>query len=218
MLDSTSPTAANLAGLLAECAANAPASFRDQRQSWGFTSAGKIIAEAKATGLATNVDGVLEQFLKSTDPDEVWLALVFLPLPRAIALGMQHLDQSQWYDNVSEEWRALLGRAVSQGLVPYDPSMRALRPHPGGRSFVASIIAYDNAWFWSNVDTVLGKKAADVEFELLLALRELSQSEAHKLRAALPHGLAPDVVTAFENAITKYDTSGAYERTGSDRF
>lgn len=213
------PTASNLAALLAECAANAPASFRDQRVAWGFTAAGQLLTEARQQGLGAIAESLLEQLLRSDNADEVWLAMTFLPLDRLVALGLATLDPSPWHDDVREEWRVKMGTAVSQGLVPYTTAMRSERALPGGRAFVPAIIAYDHAWFWQNVATVLGKRPADVKFELSFALGELTRGEAQQLKAALPSaGLAADVTAAMQSALDELDATGTYATRTTDRF
>lgn len=213
------PTASNLAALLAECAANAPASFRDQRVAWGFSAAGTVLTEARQHGLGAIAEGLLEQLLRSDNADEVWLAMTFLPLDRVVALGLPSLDQTRWHGDVRQEWRVKMGTAVSRGLVPYTTAMRAERTAPGGRAFIPAILAYDHAWFWQNITTVLGKRASDVKFELSFALGELTRSEAQKLKGALPSaGLPPDVTAAMQAALDEFDATGTYAVRATDRF
>ena len=179
------PTAANIEELLKECAANAPAQFRDQRIAWGFTEAGRLLTEARKQAFGNVAYAALEEMYASDDCDQAWLAITFLPLARLVALGLSTRSTAGWHEDAEAGWRAKLGQAATLGLVPYATSMRAERDKPSGATFVGAIVRHDRAWFWQNLTHVLDTTPQKAKTTLLLALADFSPTEMTQLQAEL---------------------------------
>lgn len=206
----TTPTSDNLRALLARCADEAPASFRDQRQAQGFSTAGDILTEARAAGIDSLP--VLSDMLKSKNPDEVWLALVFLPIEALPAAGIATLAFDDLYEDVQSELRVKLGLTIARGLVPYDAGLRRERQRPGGRGLLAAQIAYDHDWVWHSYQDALGPTLPAARFDVGFALAELGPDEVRALREELAQntvGLPDDWAATLAADVDRHIAAGA---------
>jgi hypothetical protein len=212
-------TPQTLGALLRECASNAPASHRDQRQAWGFSVAGRLLSEARAGGFGDLADAILAELFSTGDADERWLAITFLPIERQVALGLAALDPNTLSDDGREELRVRKGAALVAGLLPYSPSLRSERKLSGGRALVPALLAHDLPWSVTHLDEVLGKRVDDARFELSCALSGVTRDQAAALRQALVSAprqgagaLTDELRSALVGALDDFDATGSYRQ------
>ena len=183
----TAPTAANIEGLLRQCAEAAPYPRLD-RSDWGFRESHRLVEELRARGEIEAVYSAMSHLLETGNGDEQWLAMNGLPHDRLMGAGFATLDPSAMREEGQRVYRSLLAVLIQAGEMPYDISLRDQRSSPGGEALFGVYLALDHAWFLEQISTLLGPDVNEGKVRLLLAMNGLSREELERFRTELSHG------------------------------
>ena len=181
------PTAANIEGLLRQCAEAAPYPRLDH-SDWGFRECHRLVEELRARGEIEAVYSAMSHLLDAGNGDEQWLAMNGLPHDRLMGAGFAKIDPSMMREEGQRVYRSLLAVLLQAGEMPYDISLRDQQRSPGGESLFGVYLGLDHAWFLEQISTLLGPDLNEGKVRLLLAMNGLSREEVERFRAELSHG------------------------------
>ncbi len=202
------PTETNLRQLLLACAEAAPRPEVDpERQGDGFRAATAILGRADEAGLGEMADVILEDLMRDTDVDRVWLALTFLPLERQATHGLAAMNPHAMHAFAFDTWRLNLGLAVARALLPWQEPYRWLVDGASDLGMFAALLGWDPAFALVHWTTTFGSEPPRATQRLLYAMGELHRDEVVALQAVLeenPQGTPAALAAALAAMAAKF--------------
>lgn len=207
---------------LREAADHLPRPHLPDSQTWGISAASALLDRASPQVLRA-VGETLTSFLTDGTPDQVHLAASINP-EKVVATNALRvaLDRDDLEPLTLARLRGAVGRAITQGTLAYDTSLRDELGHQGDEALIAAAMLHDHAWLVDHLKAILGSEPKAAGNRFWFGVIPLNRAEADRVRDDLrsrESDLGADLTAELLDVVDEEDRDGRFDgRDGPVRW